>query len=170
MSEIKRVVSSYTKAIIVNSPNNPSGAMYPEEFLAELVDFCETKGIYLIMDDIYHKLVYGKQEWQPAWNFTNRDIENTHVIVVNGVSKLYGMTGFRIGWVVAPRKLVLTMINVQAQMTSNPSSISQAERESRMIRSSSTTKMWPFFFTSAIFFPLPLPMSHPQWGGLLLAN
>ncbi len=129
MSEIERVVSSYTKAIIVNSPNNPSGAMYPEEFLAELVEFCETKGIYLIMDDIYHKLVYGKNEWQPAWNFTNKDIENTHVIVVNGVSKLYGMTGFRIGWVVAPRKLILTMTNVQAQMTSNPSIVMQSAAE-----------------------------------------
>ena len=129
MSEIKRVVSSYTKAIIVNSPNNPSGAMYPEAFLAELVDFCETKGIYLIMDDIYHKLVYGEQEWQPAWNFTNKDVENTRVIVVNGVSKLYGMTGFRIGWVIAPRKLVLTMINVQAQMTSNPSIVMQSAAE-----------------------------------------
>ncbi len=129
MSEIERVVSSYTKAIILNSPNNPSGAMYPTEFVAELVEFCETKGIYLIMDDIYHKLVYGNEEWQPAWNFTNKDIENTHVIVVNGVSKLYGMTGFRIGWVVAPRKLILTMTNVQAQMTSNPSIVMQSAAE-----------------------------------------
>ncbi len=129
MEEIERVVSSYTKAIILNSPNNPSGAMYPAEFVAELVDFCETKGIYLIMDDIYHKLVFGKREWEPAWNFTNKDIENTHVIVVNGVSKLYGMTGFRIGWVIAPRKLVTIMTNVQAQMTSNPSIVMQSAAE-----------------------------------------
>jgi aspartate aminotransferase len=129
MEEIKRVVSSYTKAIIINSPNNPSGAMYPPEFIAEMVDFCEQKGIYLIMDDIYHKLVFERKQWVPAWNYTNKDVENTRVIVVNGVSKLYGMTGFRIGWVIAPRKLVAIMTNVQGQMTSNPSVVLQAAAE-----------------------------------------
>ncbi len=129
MEEIERVVSSYTKAIILNSPNNPSGAMYPAEFIAEIVDFCERKGIYLIMDDIYHKLVFGRKEWMPAWNYTDKDIENSRVIVVNGISKVYGMTGFRIGWVIAPRKLVLIMINIQAQMTSNPSIVLQAAAE-----------------------------------------
>ena len=127
--EIERVVSSYTKAIIINSPNNPSGAMYPPEFIAQMVEFCEQRGIYLIMDDIYHKLTFGKRQWEPAWNFTRKDTENTRVIVVNGVSKLYGMTGFRIGWVIAPRKLVEVMTNVQAQMTSNPSVVLQAAAE-----------------------------------------
>ena len=129
MEEIERVVSSYTKAIILNSPNNPSGAMYPPEFLAEIVDFCERKGIYLIMDDIYHKLVYERKEWSPAWKFTDKDVENSRVLVVNGVSKLYGMTGFRIGWVIAPRKLVEIMTNVQGQITSNPSIVLQAAAE-----------------------------------------
>jgi aspartate aminotransferase len=129
MDEIEQVVSSYTKAIILNSPNNPSGAMYPADFIAEIVDFCERKGIYLVMDDIYHKLVYERKQWVPAWNFTNKDIENTRVIAVNGVSKVYGMTGFRIGWVIAPRKLVEIMTNVQAQMTSNPSIVLQSAAE-----------------------------------------
>ncbi len=129
MVEIERVVSSYTKAIILNSPNNPSGAMYPPKFIAEIVDFCERKGIYLIMDDIYHKLVFEHNEWVPAWNFTDKDVDNSRVIVVNGVSKVYGMTGFRIGWVIAPRKLVLIMTNVQAQMTSNPSIVMQSAAE-----------------------------------------
>jgi aspartate aminotransferase len=56
--EIERVVSSYTKAIIVNSPNNPSAMVYPEEFIAKIVDLCENKGIYMICDDIYNKLVF----------------------------------------------------------------------------------------------------------------
>jgi aspartate aminotransferase len=127
--EIERMVSSYTKAIILNSPNNPSGAIYPENFIQEMVEFCEHNGIYLIMDDIYHKLVYDNKQWIPGWNFTEKDIENTHIIVVNGVSKVYGMTGFRIGWVIAPRKLVEVMTNVQAQMTSNPSIVLQAAAE-----------------------------------------
>jgi aspartate aminotransferase len=129
MEEIERVVSSYTKAIILNSPNNPSGAMYPADFIAEIVAFCERKGIFLIMDDIYHKLVFGRKQWVPAWNYTDKDIENTRVIVVNGVSKVYGMTGFRIGWGIAPRKLVEIMTNVQAQMTSNPAIVLQSAAE-----------------------------------------
>jgi aspartate aminotransferase len=57
MHEIEEAVSSYTKAIIVNSPNNPSGMVFPPQLIADIVDFCERKKIYLIMDDIYHKLV-----------------------------------------------------------------------------------------------------------------
>jgi len=129
MEEVERVASSYTKAIILNSPNNPSGAMYPAEFIAKMVEFCESKGIYLIMDDIYHKLVYQQNQWKPAWNYTDKDIENTRVIVVNGVSKLYGMTGFRVGWAIAPRKLVEIMTNVQGQMTSNPAIVLQSAAE-----------------------------------------
>ncbi|MFN2273546.1 MAG: pyridoxal phosphate-dependent aminotransferase [Anaerolineales bacterium] len=129
MEDIERSVSSYTKAIIVNSPNNPSGIIFRDTFIAEIVKFCEEKGIYLILDDIYHKLVFDGLRAIPAYTHTSKDIENSHLIVVNGVSKLYGMTGFRIGWVVAPRKLVEVMTNVQAQMTSNPSVISQAAAE-----------------------------------------
>jgi aspartate aminotransferase len=65
----------------------------------------------------------------PAYQFTNRDIEDSRVIVVNGVAKLYGMTGFRIGWVVAPRSLVRVMTNVTAQTTSGVSPVSQAAAE-----------------------------------------
>ncbi len=133
MAEIEQAVSSYTKAIIVNSPNNPSGVMYPPEFIAELVDFCERKGIYLICDDIYHKLVFDNKEWKPAYAFSDKSIDDGHLIVVNGVSKAYGMTGFRIGWVIAPRKLVEVMINVQSQMTSNPSTLLQAAAEGALI-------------------------------------
>jgi aspartate aminotransferase len=126
MEDIEEAVSSYTRAIILNSPNNPSGVMYNEAFIAEVVDFCERKDIYLIMDDIYHKLVFDRKTAPLAYQFTDRDIETTRVIVVNGVSKLYGMTGFRIGWAIASRRLVEVMTNVQGQMTSCPSLVSQA--------------------------------------------
>ena len=129
MSDIERAVSSYTRAIIVNSPNNPSGAVFNRDFIAEIVDFCESKKIYLIMDDIYHKLVFDGFMWEPAYKFTNRDIENTMVISVNGVAKLYGMTGFRIGWAIANRKLIEVMRNVQAQTTSCASVVLQAAAE-----------------------------------------
>ncbi len=135
MAEIEQAVSAYTRAIIVNSPNNPSGVMYPPEFIAELVDYCERKGIYLICDDIYHKLVFDRKEWHPAYAYSDKSIDDGHVIVVNGVSKAYGMTGFRIGWVIAPRKMVEVMINVQSQMTSNPSTLLQAAAEGALIGS-----------------------------------
>jgi aspartate aminotransferase len=128
-SEIERAVTAYTRAIIVNSPNNPSGAIYPAELIEKLVDFCERKGLYLICDDIYHKLTFDRKVAVPAWTFAKNDIEDSHVIVVNGVAKLYGMTGFRVGWVVAPRPLVRVMTNVTAQTTSGVSAVSQAAAE-----------------------------------------
>lgn len=129
MADIQRAVSPATRAIIVNSPNNPSGLMCPEEFVAEIVEFCERKSLYLIMDDIYHKLVFDGKKAPSAYTFTRQDIESTKLIIINGVSKLYGMTGFRIGWTIANRKLVEVMNNVQAQTTSCASPITQAAAE-----------------------------------------
>jgi aspartate aminotransferase len=127
--DIERAVSSSTKAIIVNSPNNPSGLIFSDEFIAKVVDFCERKNIYVIMDDIYHKLVFDGKKAAIAYKFTNKDVESTKVIVVNGVSKLYGMTGFRIGWAIANRKLVEVMTNVQGQITTCTSPFSQIAAE-----------------------------------------
>jgi aspartate aminotransferase len=129
MEDIEQAVSSYTKAIIVNSPNNPSGEVFSAEFIGQIVEYCERKKIFLIMDDIYHKLVFDGSVWEPAYKYTPADIENTMIIVVNGVAKLYGMTGFRIGWAIANRKLVEVMTNVQGQMTSCTSALLQAAAE-----------------------------------------
>ena len=129
IKDIEEAVSSYTRAIIVNSPNNPSGAIYPPELIQQIVEFCEKKGIYLIMDDIYHKLVFDGKTCASAYKFTRKDIESTKVIVINGISKLYGMTGFRIGWVIAPKQLVEVMTNVQGQTSSCTSVLLQAAAE-----------------------------------------
>ncbi len=129
MEDVEQALSSYTRAIIVNSPNNPSGAVFSEDFISQIVELCEQRGIYLIMDDIYHRLVFDGVQPAPGYRFTNRDIDNTHVVVVNGVSKLYGMTGFRIGWAIASRKLVEVMTNIQSATTSCPSVVSQVAAE-----------------------------------------
>jgi aspartate aminotransferase len=129
MADIERALSPATRAIIVNSPNNPSGLVYPADLVAGIVELCERKGIYLIMDDIYHKLVFDGKKAPSAYKFTSKDIESTRLIIINGVSKLYGMTGFRIGWTVANRKLVEVLNNVQAQTTSCTSPITQAAAE-----------------------------------------
>ncbi|MBC6934631.1 MAG: pyridoxal phosphate-dependent aminotransferase [Chloroflexi bacterium] len=140
LEDVERAVSSYTKAIIVNSPNNPSGAVYSEDFIAGLVDLCERRDIYLIMDDIYHKLVFDGIRPVSAYRYTDKTIETTKIIVVNGVSKLYGMTGFRIGWAVANRALVEVMKNVQAQTTSCPANLSMAAAEGALTGVQSTVE------------------------------
>jgi aspartate aminotransferase len=127
--DIERAVTSYTRAIIVNSPNNPSGVIYPPALIEKLTGFCENKGIFMICDDIYHKLTFDRKEAIPAYRFTKKDIEDSYIVVVNGVAKLYGMTGFRVGWVVAPRALVRVMTNVTVQITSGVSPVSQAAAE-----------------------------------------
>jgi len=129
MNDIEPVVGPYTKAIIVNSPNNPSGAIYPPDLIGQLVEFCEKKGIYLIMDDIYQKLVFDGKTPVSPYKFTNKDIESTKVITINGISKLYGMTGFRIGWMVASKQLVEVATNVLSQITSCTSILLQAAAE-----------------------------------------
>lgn len=129
MAEIERAVSSYTKAIILNSPNNPSGVVYSEAFVASMVDFCESRKIYLIMDDIYHKLVFDGVKAPSAYSFTKKDVDESYIIVTNGVSKLYGMTGHRIGWVVGNRKIIEAIDTLQSATSSGPSVVSQAAAE-----------------------------------------
>jgi aspartate aminotransferase len=129
IGDVERAVTSYTRAVIVNSPNNPSGVIYPPALLEALVGLCERRGLLLVCDDIYHKLTFDGAQAVPATRFSTRDTEDSCVIIVNGVAKIYGMTGFRVGWVVGPRDLVRVMANVTAQTTSGVSPVSQAAAE-----------------------------------------
>lgn len=125
LQDIEQVVTSYTKAVIINSPNNPSGAMYSERFIEEIVDFCEKRDLYLIMDDIYHRLVFDGKKPINCYNYAKDLSDKSKLIVINGVSKAYAMTGFRIGWAVANKKLIEVMTNIQAHQTSGPSVVLQ---------------------------------------------
>lgn len=125
LQDIEQHVTSYTKAIIINSPNNPSGALYPESFIADIVDFCERKELWLIMDDIYHRLVFEGKKWTNPWEYVKDHSENNRMIIVNGVSKAYAMTGYRIGWGVVNKRLWEIMANIQAHQTSGPSVVLQ---------------------------------------------
>ena len=140
LDEIEDVFSSSTKAIIVNSPSNPSGAVFPPDLIRGIVELCEERGVHLMMDDIYHRLVFDGARAPSAYAFTDRDLDESMVIVVNGVSKLYGMTGFRIGWTIAPRSLVEVMTNIQAQTTSCPASVSMAAAEGALTGVQSTVE------------------------------
>ena len=125
LQDIEMRVTSYTKAIIINSPNNPTGAMYSEEFIADIVEFCEKKDIYLIMDDIYHRLIFDGRRPINCYKYAKNLTESSKLIVINGVSKQYAMTGFRIGWAVASKQIIEAMVNIQAHQTSGPSVIPQ---------------------------------------------
>jgi len=125
LQDIEERVTSYTKAIIINSPNNPSGVMYSEQFIAEIVEFCEKRGIYLIMDDIYHRLIFDGRKPINCYDYAKDLSENSKLVVINGVSKQYAMTGFRIGWAVANKKLIEVMANIQGHQTSGPSALLQ---------------------------------------------
>jgi len=122
---ILAAVTAKTKAILLNTPNNPTGAVYPPELIAALVDYCETKKIYLIMDDIYHQLIFGPTQWVPGYVFTSKPINKSHLIIINGISKTYGMTGFRIGWAIASESIIKAMEKIQGHTTSGASVLLQ---------------------------------------------
>ena len=125
VKEITDVVTSYTRAIILNSPNNPSGVMYSRDFVQRIVEFCEKKDLYLIMDDIYNRLVFDGKSAPICYEFTKLPIEQSKIVVINGVSKMYAMTGFRIGWAIANQPLIEAMATIQSQQTSGPSAPAQ---------------------------------------------
>lgn len=125
LRDIEQVVGDRTKAVMINSPNNPSGAVYSEEFIADIVEFCERRELYLIMDDIYHQLVFSGSRWTNPYDYARDDSENSRLIVITGVSKAFAMTGFRIGWAAANKKLIEVMSYIQSHQTSGPSVLLQ---------------------------------------------
>ncbi len=124
--EIVASVTSSTKAIMVNSPNNPSGCIYSEQLIGELVEYCEKNDIYLVMDDIYHQLYFDNTKPVSVYKYSQKDIDKSTIVVINGISKAYAMTGFRIGWAIANREVTQAMRNVSAQNTSCPSVVLQS--------------------------------------------
>jgi aspartate aminotransferase len=124
--DILNGVGSHTKAVILNSPSNPSGLMIPRDVVRDVVEFCEKEGLYLIMDDIYHRLVFDGKKGTNAYEFADDLGDTSKLIIINGVSKAYAMTGFRIGWAVANPRLIEVMTNIQSHETSGPAGLLQA--------------------------------------------
>jgi len=125
LSDIEENVGSYTKAVIINSPNNPTGAAYSEEFISDIIDFCKKRDLYLIMDDIYNRLVFDNRKPSNCFDYVKDFGDNSKLILINGVSKQYAMTGFRIGWAIGNKNLIEVMTNIQSHQTSGPPTISQ---------------------------------------------
>lgn len=120
---LEKAITEKTKCVIINSPNNPTGAVYSEDELKSIAKVIEKHGLYVISDEIYEKLVYGGAKHYSIACCS--DYMKEHTVVVNGVSKSYAMTGWRIGYFAAPRDIAKAAASMQSHTASNPCSISQ---------------------------------------------
>src|SRR5262249_22992269 len=120
---LARHATPKTRGVIVNSPNNPTGAVAQEAEISKILDWCETNDAFLIFDETYDHFLYNGREHLSAARFPrHRD----RVVITGAASKTYSMTGWRLGWAVGPKELVKAMADYQSHSTSNASSISQA--------------------------------------------
>ena len=122
-TQVEEKISSKTKLLILNSPNNPTGAVYEMEELKKIAQLLVKYDIYCIGDEIYEKLIYDEAE-----HFTIASLSNevkAKTIIINGVSKSYAMTGWRIGYAAGPEDIISGMGKIQGHSTSNPNSIAQ---------------------------------------------
>ncbi len=121
--EMRPYVTERTKALIINSPNNPNGCVWSREQLADIAALAVEKGFYVISDEIYERLLYDGMEHVSIASLGEEIKKQT--VVVNGVSKTYAMTGWRIGYAAAARPIVKAMTAFQSHSASNPNSIAQ---------------------------------------------
>lgn len=121
--DIKAAITSKTKAIVVNSPSNPTGAVYSREIIKQIAALALRHGFWIVTDEIYERLIYGGVEHQSMAALGAEVAEQT--ITIGGCSKTYSMTGWRIGFAAAPQKIATLLSNLQDQLTSNPTSFAQ---------------------------------------------
>jgi aspartate aminotransferase len=120
---LRKHITPKTKILIINSPSNPTGVMYHKEELAKIAEICVAHKIYVISDEIYEKLIYDTNVFTSIASLGREIFDLT--LTVNGVSKAYAMTGWRIGYAAGPLEIMEYIKKYQDHSTSNPSSISQ---------------------------------------------
>ncbi|HAP4738833.1 TPA: pyridoxal phosphate-dependent aminotransferase [Enterococcus faecalis] len=123
VAQLEAVRTDKTKAIILNSPSNPTGIIYTEEELRQIGEWAVAHNILIIADDIYGRLVYNGHRFTPIATISEAIRQQT--IIINGVSKTYAMTGWRIGFAVGDEKIIQAMTQLASQSTSNPVAVSQ---------------------------------------------
>jgi len=123
VAQLEAVRTDKTKAIILNSPSNPTGVIYTEEELRQIGEWAVAHNILIIADDIYGRLVYNEHRFTPIATISEAIRQQT--IIINGVSKTYAMTGWRIGFAVGDEKIIQAMTQLASQSTSNPVAVSQ---------------------------------------------
>lgn len=122
--QLEQAVTDKTRVLILNSPSNPTGTVYGKEELQAIAEVCVQKNIFVISDEIYEKLIYDIPEYVSIASLGQDIYDRT--ITVNGVSKAYAMTGWRIGYAAGPKDVMDYIKKLQDHSTSNPCSISQA--------------------------------------------
>lgn len=123
LDRIREAITPNTRALILNSPSNPTGSVVTPDTIKAIAELCRERDILLISDEIYEKLIYGETSHQSPVELDDSYRENT--VVVNGVSKAYAMTGWRIGYAAGPEDVIGNMNTLMSHSTSNPCSISQ---------------------------------------------
>lgn len=123
IEDLEKAVSDKTKAILINSPNNPTGTIYNREELIEIAEFAKKHDLLIISDEIYEKLIYDGEKHISIASLSQDAFERT--VVINGVSKTYAMTGWRLGYMAASKEITKLMTSIQSHMTSNVNTIAQ---------------------------------------------
>lgn len=122
LKDIKRKISSKTKAIVLNSPANPTGAIIEPKEMQKITKFLAENNVLIISDEIYEKIIYEGKHTSAA-SFNKK--AESYAVTINGVSKAFAMTGWRIGFAAGPAEIIKQMINIQSQITSGTNSIAQ---------------------------------------------
>ena len=123
VNQLDALKTSRTKALVLNSPSNPTGTVYSREELQAIAEWAVANDIWIISDEIYDKLIYGNHAHTCVASFSDSIKQKT--VLVNGVSKTYAMTGYRIGYFAAPKHVAAAVSRLQSHTTSNPTSIAQ---------------------------------------------
>ncbi len=121
--DLKKAITPKTKALIINSPSNPTGSAYSKKELEKIAEMAISNNFFVISDEIYEKIVYDGFEFISIASLSDEVKKST--IIVHGVAKTYAMTGWRIGYTAGSEEIISAMNNIQSQSTSNPTSISQ---------------------------------------------
>jgi aspartate aminotransferase len=120
--DVSRAITPRTKLLIVNSPSNPSGAVVPADEFARIHEVCRAKNVWLLTDECYSHFVYGNEK---PFSLSSLPGTKPNIIVAGSLSKTFAMTGWRVGYALAPTELISAMIKLQSQSTSNANSIAQ---------------------------------------------
>src|SRR6202790_1842232 len=120
--QLQEAITPRTRMAIINSPNNPTGAVIPPAEFEKIYEVCRRHGVWLLTDECYSHFTYGSAR---PYSIANIPESKPHVIVVGSLSKTFSMTGWRLGYALAPKPVIDAMLKVQSQNTSNPTSISQ---------------------------------------------
>jgi len=123
IGHLKKAITDKTKALILNSPNNPTGCVLDRDNLESIAELALNRGFYIISDEIYEKIIYDGIKHISIASLGDEIKEQT--IVINGMSKTYAMTGWRIGYAAGNKEIIKIMVNLQSHSTSNPNSIAQ---------------------------------------------